>query len=694
MAQEPGASGKRIEIPYFEGCNSLTAFNIAKRTEFFHTENARSVQVGSVEKREGQVVFGTAPGGTPFITNHNSGIFFFDKPISVSNQGLYRMSEASTPGLENLYYLNNTNTWQTLSGKGSNIIAGKISTSPSQKNMFIVNYNDKNRYIAPDGVTVYDSDDAGGHLYNSPQAKFVVYYKGNLYLANYKVDMGTILSLTFISGGTGYTTGAGIGTTGGHGSGAFVNYTAVAGVITSISMNTSGTGYQSGDIITINGGGGNATFSAVITQTTYPINVLQSSEPLGMVTIFSNDYPSLGQPPIPLFGTLTIDVPDVSYIYPVTGANNYDIYRGYDLVANITVTNVSALSLDISYNFIGAFTEFKTGDEIWIAGTYIGEKIFRWPFNPTPNGSKIIQTNWFQLSGGDDDEITMMANVGNDILVSNKNNLCSWNGYILQNFDLGMGCVAPGGSVKMLGTLYFIHYSGIYASTGSVPKYISAKVDRYFKGASKAGLESSVAGKKGRSIFFTLGDVQLYYPDGSFEKTMNYVCVEFNSLQENWFVHTNIKATDFVTFVENSDTDRLMLTDSSGNHAVKEFLAAGSTTDDGDNIFMRLDINKLTLNPQWEMNSNPYSIMLDSERGTAIKTFVSLTESNPEFYELEGVMEKGISILKIHNKDSDRITPPACRIFGISLRDSSKQICKINRMAVMFIPTNEESIIE
>jgi hypothetical protein len=74
---ESGTSGKRLEIPYWEGINSLVSFSVSKKTELFHSENARSISVGSIEKRKGQTTLGTQAGGAPFITTNNSGLLFF-----------------------------------------------------------------------------------------------------------------------------------------------------------------------------------------------------------------------------------------------------------------------------------------------------------------------------------------------------------------------------------------------------------------------------------------------------------------------------------------------------------------------------------------------------------------------------------------------------------------------------------------
>src|SRR3990167_9556993 len=86
--QEPGPKQARIEIPYFDGVNSLVGYNVGKKTELFHAENARSRVIGSLEKREGQTVVGTNTSSQPFITTDNYALFPFQNSIS----GMYRIS--------------------------------------------------------------------------------------------------------------------------------------------------------------------------------------------------------------------------------------------------------------------------------------------------------------------------------------------------------------------------------------------------------------------------------------------------------------------------------------------------------------------------------------------------------------------------------------------------------------------------
>ena len=77
--------------------------------------------------------------------------------------------------------------------------------------------------------------------------------------------------------GTGYGSGSGIATTGGHGSGLTVDITQTGGVISSAIIADQGGGYHTGDVLTITGGNGNATITlgTVTSQTGYAIGVFK-----------------------------------------------------------------------------------------------------------------------------------------------------------------------------------------------------------------------------------------------------------------------------------------------------------------------------------------------------------------------------------------------------------------------------------
>jgi len=645
MAQE--GKEKRLDISYLEGVNAQVSNNIGKRTELVHAENARSKIIGTVEKREGQLTYGKNLNGSSFVAAENYGLFPF---ANEQSSGLYRISTeggsafsintfdyigaSDVPmvgsskniltiktgdnisitervngldgNLVTIYYSSQNNQWVPLSQYGTGIVSGVFDYTFAENSAFVVNRNDLNRYIKPDGTTVVTSNDGAGHLYNSPPASKINYYKSRLYLAD------------FVKFGVRYKT-----------------------------------------------------------------SILRSSYAMGIAALVNSDVPKVD----PASGFWEIPITDNKYIYSYSGANKYSIYRGPLKVADINVYEVKETTILVDQNSVTFFNNnsgFLASDEIWVYGTFDGPKVFRWVNNPTISGSEVKQYDTFKLAGAENEEIKMLVNVGNVMMIGNNNNLATWNDYILESFDLNIGCVSNHGYVKNLGTLYFVHYSGIYATSGSIPKLISTKVQRYIDGATKVGKESSAAGKKGTSVFFTLGDVTLYNPDGSVDKILPDTCLEYNLVQENWFVHTNVKASEFTTFVETSNSDRLEFTDKTGIKSVKEFLVG--ETDDGQEIPFRIDTMRLTLQSQYENQNNPVAIITEVDRGSSIKTFIALDDDG--FYPIEGDVVKGLSVVKLNEKGTKMGQPPTTRQIAISLRDSSKQLCKISRMSVIFTPTN------
>lgn len=508
-----------------------------------------------------------------------------------------------------IYYLNNEDKWIELTGKGTNITAGDFDYTYAEGCAFLVNQNSNNRYIESDGITVKDSTEGNGHLFSTPPASKINYYKGRLYLADY------------------------------------IKY-------------------------------GNR----------YKTTILRSSYSMGLAALLNADYTALAS------GS-EIEITDTKYFYSDSGANTYDIYRGETFIKSITVTNVGATTITATWD--GTLTVLAS-DEIWVSGTYEGKKVFRWFRNSTITGSTVKQYDTFKLSGGENDPITLLTNIGNVMIVGNRSALATWNDYTLENFDLSIGCVSKRGYTKMLGTLYFLDYTGVYATSGGTPTRISNKIEKYITGATREGKENSAAGKKGGSIFFTLGDVTLYNDDGSINKILKDVCIEYNIIQETWYVHTNIKATEFTTFIDNYDTDRLLLTDYSGNCAVKEFLKG--ETDDGVEIPMRLDTMKFAPGlhstsgsssvQAFEYLSHPIAVIAEVLRGASLQVYVNIDDD--EYYPLEGNLKKGLSILKVKDKDNSRGAPPSCRLISLSIRDNSKQLCKLSRLTLVYIPTSNE----
>lgn len=404
----------------------------------------------------------------------------------------------------------------------------------------------------------------------------------------------------------------------------------------------------------------------------YPTTVVRSSFPVGIIALVDGDSTTTG-----------LAVTDTKYFYSVSGMNKYEVYRGGVKVgATITVTAVNENDVTIS-----EARSFLSSDEIWVEGTFAGEKQYRWVNNPTSTGRDVKQYDTFKLSGGDEDEMTLLEPIGNVLLLGNKNALMSWNDYTLENFDLGVGCASVNGYVKLMGNLYFLHYSGVYSTSGSVPSLLSRKIDRYIKGATKSGIENAAAGFKGYSVFFAIGDVTLYNEDGSVWKTMSDVCIEYNIADQDWFIHTNVPSKEFATFVDTTGTERLLMLHTDSQKYVKEFLSG--STDDGDAIFFRADMPKFLLDKEMEMYANPTSVVAQTERGVMMKCYIKLDDE--DFYEINGNIGKGTTKLKITSPDDSQTQPPICREIQLSFRDSSDQICKMTQVALTYQPTQVEN---
>ena len=311
--------------------------------------------------------------------------------------------------------------------------------------------------------------------------------------------------------------------------------------------------------------------------------------------------------------------------------------------------------------------------------------MFRWADNPE-SGIDVKQYDTFKLTGGDNSALTMMINVGDVQMIANKYNLAIWDDYRLQNLDLGIGCISKQGYVKALGTLFFLGYNGIYASTGGTPKLISAKIQKIIDGATKSGLEAGAMGRKGLNIFCSLGDVTLYNADGSTDRTLTNVTVEYNLRQETWYVHTGIDAKFFHNYVTSSDIERLEYSGSSGH--VYELLY-GTKDDNVNEIPFRIDSNSITLNKEFENIAYPKQIIIETKSGSGIQCFISLDDG--DWYEIQGEARKGCTILFVTAQDKTK-GPARCRSITLSIREYSTTPCRISQVGILFSETLEEEI--
>lgn len=664
MAQNNSGNPK-LSIAYFEGVNSTVQHAIAKTTEFAHAENARSKVIGAIEKREGQAKVGTTSNGSPFYATANFGLTKFVN--NGANQGVFRVTTAPAQDAATL-----TISVFELVSVGDYPVGFANANPP-----MIIHAVD---YVTVSEPTIFSRVDG---IYTATNNRAVAILDGtsspaSLYALNTAgvwTELSDADAQNIIGATTDFTrVDDSIVLVNGRDYNRMISAdgTTVTTSLQTGSLFNSPRAYKTSFYK-------NRIYLANFTRngTRYKTTVLRSSYPLGIVALVNGDHASHASGAI-------IEVTDTKYIYSDSGMNTYEVYRGNTLITTLTVTAVNETSITVTHS--GTPT-INSSDEIWISGTFNGTTAlqYRWANKPTSTGQSTKQFDTFKLSGGDEDDINMMVLIGNVMVIANKNTMMTWNDYMLENMDLGIGCVSPRGYTKLMGSAYFIHYTGIYSTTGGVPVLISRKIDRYIKGATREGLENAAAGYKDLSVFFSIGDVTLYNNDGSFWKTLPSVCLEFDIADQCWFVHTNVSASQFATYIDNSGTERALIATNTSGKSVKEFLVGN--TDDGDNIFFRVDTQPLQLSKAFDQYALPTEITNEIDRGASMECFVALDEEE-DFYAIEGTFRKGVSTLKVTGRDPQRVKPTPCRKIRVSFRDSSKQQCKLLQTALTYVPTN------
>lgn len=640
----------RLSIPYFDGLNSTVSHTISKVSELAHAENARGTTIGILEKRDGQAKFGTTANGGAFYATTNYALVKFIN--EGSNLDIFRVTTAPPQDAATL-------SFSVFDG----ISVGDYWDSNTPLQIHPIEYitvSEPTFFIRKDGdVAILDGTSSASSIYTlSPSNVWTQLSDTDAQnIIGATTDSSTVdTSMVLVNGKDWNRMISADGTT--------VTTSAQAGSLFN-SPRSYRVAYYKGRIYL-----GNYTRSGIQYKTT----ILRSSYPLGIVALVNGDHASHASGAI-------LEVTDTKYFYADSGMATYEVYRGTTLITTLTVTTVNETSITVTHS--GTPT-INSSDEIWITGTFSGAKQYRWANKQTSTAQSTKQYDTFKLSGGDEDDITIMEPIGNVMLISNKNAMIVWNDFMLENMDLGVGCISPRGYIKLMGSLYFLHYSGIYSTTGGVPVLISRKVDRYISGATKAGLENCAAGFKGLSVFFAIGDVTLYNKDDSYWKTLPNVCLEFDIADQTWYVHTNVSASQFMTFIDSVGTQKLLLSSSAAGKSVKEFLVGN--TDDGEEIFFRADTQPLQFSKSFELYSEPLEIVSEVDRGASMECFVALDDD--DFYPIVGTFRKGISTLKITSKDPQRVQPTPCRKIRVSFRDSSKQKCKLLQTAIVYSPTN------
>jgi hypothetical protein len=108
--------------------------------------------------------------------------------------------------------------------------------------------------------------------------------------------------------------------------------------------------------------------------------------------------------------------------------------------------------------------------------------------------------------------------------------------------------------------------------------------------------------------------------------------------------------------------------------------------DDGAAIPFSITTSNVTLNPEFEKVSYPRFFILEVEAGNTLKCFVSL--DNDSFYELQTTLNKGCARIAITPKEFDD-EYARCRKIRLTVKEYSKGICKISRMALLYSQNQE-----
>ncbi|MFA5395916.1 MAG: hypothetical protein WC346_07915 [Methanogenium sp.] len=411
--------------------------------------------------------------------------------------------------------------------------------------------------------------------------------------------------------------------------------------------------------------------------------VIHSSKSMGLVCLVNGD---------PASPYTTMSLTDTSYIYAVSGADTYDIYRGGSKVAVFTVTSLTEDTVTGTIVFESGFTTVQSSDEVWVANTYSGSKIFRWPKNSSSTGSIEKEHGTFTLQSTDGSPLTILDTIGNKLLISNKTSMALFDGTTLDHFNTNIGCVSRNGYVKAFGAIFFISYDGIYATDGSSsPKLMSKKISNYFIGATKTGLEACAAGKKGNSIFFYLGSVTLYNEDGSTKSTIAKCTVEYDVSSNLFYIHSGVSMKYLLSgFANSSGTDRLLIATDDTSTLVLDYLLG--TTDNGTAIPIRFDFLLPPFSGKFDILSQPNEISVELLRGVGLKAFFSL--DGDSFYPADHDADKGSTIIRIPGKGDDFDTPPTCRRLGVSFRKNNSQKTVIAGFAVSYAKIEREQQLD
>jgi hypothetical protein len=590
---------KSVTIPGFGGVNPSMGWNVAKTSEPCRMENMRPGSVGNLETRDGIANVG--------MTNLAlvSSLWYF--PVA-GTSGIYGYGQTDTG--TKIVYLNTAGTaWNALTAAITPQHGNHLDTVVTDDRTIIAGDVAKNRQIEKDGVTVKSSTDKDSHLYGSPIANKVNFYRSLLYLGDLTVG-----------------------------------------------------------------------------SSSYSTTVQFSSGKLGIAAKVSEDAPA---------GAVKLKVTETKYIRTDLGSEALEIRRGNELVGYVTANSSGSGYLDVGATSVDALA----GDDLWLSGTYSGDRYHRWS-GGAETGAEGKRYDTFEIPGGNGERITMMQNVGGVMAIATPSTSCYWDGSSVIPAESGVGCCSDEGYVLHMGNLFFLDYTGLYVTPGaSAPKLVSARVDRYFRAASKANLERAAVGKKGNSVFVSIGSIYLYDDDGKRDDSeIKDVCLEYDLVKDEWYVHTGVPATCFENVSFGNVLDRLIFgtdrglpqSNYSGPQRVCEFLKQGQLTDtDGTGTYpvsTRLDTNRMLLPSRDEACVNLGKVAAFLDAGNSLQVFTR-TDDEKAWRECDGQFDKGVTFAVV--KDCEGRLGARCRSAQFSLRSVSKGKTRISRLRAYFDDMDE-----
>lgn len=184
---------------------------------------------------------------------------------------------------------------------------------------------------------------------------------------------GKVLTVTVTNGGTGYSNGTNVTTTGGNGSGLTVNTTTAGGVIQSVTIGNGGSGYSATNTVIVTGG----TTDAILTintvnpdlyfsppSNTYKLGTVIYNDVVELQKVNRNEYLYLNASPLT---KPTTDFPVYIYERATQGSGGSNTGQPHIYVYPTTITSAS----DIKVSYIRKPSDVVWGFSIGSLGQYL-----------------------------------------------------------------------------------------------------------------------------------------------------------------------------------------------------------------------------------------------------------------------------------------------------------------------------------